>query len=309
MYGDHQSKASISSQVSKTSIKDNLSTVLWLVATTTVLWLVAATWVCDEAFSRPIRAKDCFLKLVFKSAIPTVASYATGLQKWTHHTSTITLHHCVNVKMNSCEECLSGEVLRHKHTRHPAVCLCEYCGKTFTRVGDMKRHQRDIHAKAVRFPCHCGRVFTRKETLKSHIMKAHLPDVNQQLLKNSRENQMIHSDKPYSSHYQCVGCVSGHVLRHKHTKHPAVCTCEYCGETFTQACSMRMHQRTIHKKTESYTCDCGELFKSKRALHSHYMRVHMPEYNSDFWNYYSLFSFEKQKMDTLRQYKMTFVYM
>ena len=140
-------------------------------------------------------------------------------------------------------------------------------------------------------------------------MNAHLPAVSKQVLKDSREQQMIHSDKPYSRHYQCVVFVSDHVLRYKHTKHPAVCTCEYCGEPFTQVCDLKRHQRTIHKKTESYTCDCGELFKSKRALHSHYMCVHMPEYNSDFWNYYSLFSFEKQKMDTLRQYKMTFVYM
>ena len=88
---------------------------------------------------------------------------------------------------------------------------------------------------------------------------------------------MIHSDKPYSSHYQCVGCVSGHVLRHKHTKHPAVCTCEYCGETFTQAGNMRTHMRTIHKKTQSYTFHCGEVFITKLSLHSHYMRVHMPE--------------------------------
>ena len=184
--------------------------------------------------------------------------------------------------MNSCEECLSGEVLRHKHTRHPAVCLCEHCGKTFTEVSKMRRHQRNIHAQAAQFPCHCGCVFKRKESLKSHIMRVHLPDVNQQVLKNSKENQIIHSDKTCSSHYQCVGCVSGHVLRHKHTKHPAVCTCEYCGETFTQACSMRTHMRTIHKKTESFTCHCGEVFITKRSLRSHYMRVHMPEYNSDF---------------------------
>ena len=185
----------------------------------------------------------------------------------------------ISTSRKQCDECKAGDFLSHKHTRHPAVCLCEECGRTFTRHADMRKHQRTIHDKTARFVCHCGRVFTRKADLKSHIMRIHLPDVSQQVLKNSREKQMIHSDKTCSSHYQCAGCVSGHVLRHKHTKHPAVCTCEDCGETFTEVHNMRMHQRTIHKKTESYTCHCGEVFKSKRALHSHYMRVHLPDIN------------------------------
>ena len=138
----------------------------------------------------------------------------------------------------------------------------------------MKTHQRTIHAKTVRFPCHCGRVFKLKADLHHHVMRVHLPDINQQLLKNSKEKQVIHSDKIYSTHYKCAGCVSGRVRRIKHTKHPAVCTCEDCGETFTQVKAMRNHQRRIHKKTESYTCYCGEVCTNKTSLRSHYMRVH-----------------------------------
>ena len=65
----------------------------------------------------------------------------------------------------------------------------------------------------------------------------------------------------------------------KHTKHPTVCLCEYCGKTFTRTGDMKRHMRTIHEKTESYTCHCGEVFKSKRSLHSHYMGVHLPNIN------------------------------
>ena len=166
------------------------------------------------------------------------------------------------------------EVLRHTHTRHPAVCLCELCGNTFTKASSLKKHQRTIHAKTVRFPWHCGRVFKWKANLNSHVMIVHLPDINQQLLKNSKEKQVIHSDKTYSNQYKCAGCVSGHFLRYTHTKHPPVCTCEQCGKTFTEVGDMRRHIRKNHEKTESYTCYCGKVCTNKTSLRSHYMDVH-----------------------------------
>ena len=133
----------------------------------------------------------------------------------------------------------------HTHTRHPAVCLCELCGNTFTKASSLKKHQRTIHAKTVRFPCHCGRVFKRKANLNSHVMIVHLPDINQQLLKNSKEKQVIHSDKTYSNQYKCAGCVSGHFVRYTHTKHPPVCTCEQCGKTFTEVGDTCLSERRI----------------------------------------------------------------
>ena len=54
--------------------------------------------------------------------------------------------------------------------------------------------------------------------------------------------------------------------------------------TFTRAGDMRRHMRTIHEKTESYTCHCEEVFMSKRSLHSHYMRVHLSEINIEAMN-------------------------
>ena len=176
-----------------------------------------------------------------------------------------------------CKECENGDFLRHKHTRHPAVCLCEHCGKTFTRVGDMKRHQRNIHAKAVRFTCPCGRAFTRKESLKCHYMRKHLQVLNiEALCPTINKGCFHHHNRNSSNNYQCAECISGDVLRHKHTKHPAVCVCEECGKTFTSHAYMRIHQRTIHEKSESYACDqCGLFFLSKRSLHSHYMGVHL----------------------------------
>ncbi len=47
---------------------------------------------------------------------------------------------------------------------------------------------------------------------------------------------------------------------------------------------MRRHMRTIHEKTESYTCHCEEVFMSKRSLHSHYIRVHLSEINIEAMN-------------------------
>ena len=179
--------------------------------------------------------------------------------------------------MNPCEECVSGDVLRHKHTKNPSVCECEDCGKSFTRDSSMKRHQRTTHKKTAQFPCHCGCVFTRKEGLKSHYMRKHLQVLNVEAQSSKLNKGCDQPDKTCTSDYKCVGCVSGHVLRHKHTKNPAICACEDCGETFTQHDNMRRHMRTIHEKTESYTCHCGEVFTRKEGLHSHYMRVHLLE--------------------------------
>ena len=52
---------------------------------------------------------------------------------------------------------------------------CKTCGKSFTTLGDLKRHNTSFNAATViKYQCwHCPNIYARKESAKNHALKIH----------------------------------------------------------------------------------------------------------------------------------------
>ena len=59
---------------------------------------------------------------------------------------------------------------KEKHT-HEGIqkSICTECGIQLSTPTDVKRHIKEVHARAVTYPCsHCGKEFTKKANMKVH---------------------------------------------------------------------------------------------------------------------------------------------
>ena len=51
---------------------------------------------------------------------------------------------------------------------------CEYCGKSFTDAGALKKHIKCIHEGRKDFKCDsCGKTFSQSSNLRTHEKKVH----------------------------------------------------------------------------------------------------------------------------------------
>ena len=166
-------------------------------------------------------------------------------------------------KCDFCGKSLTqaGSLKKHIHTIHAGHKNydCAFCSKSFYQAGDLKRHMHTVHYGHKDNKCeYCGVSYSRKHNLKKHIHKIH----------------KIHNDynsgpRKLERHINTVG----HIYKRMPEIHSQ--KCDYCEKNFETQIQLRNHVIKECKKGGSDKDDVHEGNKKyefeghlKRRIHS-----------------------------------------
>jgi len=125
-------------------------------------------------------------------------------------------------------------------------CMCQYCGRTFSGSGWLRRHVTAVHTY------------------------------------ESRTEPSSAAKQSMSTGHVCPMCGKslasvGNLNKHLLTHGPRHETCSVCGRQFHQRATLRQHLRDVHAPPGSFTVECtmcGLRMRSRNSLYSHIARFH-----------------------------------
>ncbi|KAF7259115.1 hypothetical protein EG68_03324 [Paragonimus skrjabini miyazakii] len=168
-----------------------------------------------------------------------------------------------------CEFCgrdftRSGDLHRHVIATHlkEKSHVCEFCKKGFTRYSDLQRHVNAIHLKEKAYVCDfCDKVFTQRCDRQRHTNAIHL-------------KEKLHVCEFCGKHFADGSHLHGHV-NSIHLKEKSY-VCEFCDKDFTRSSDLRRHVNAIHLQKKPHVCQfCNKGFTRGGDLRRHVDVIHL----------------------------------
>ncbi|XP_065224304.1 zinc finger protein 62-like [Planococcus citri] len=159
---------------------------------------------------------------------------------------------------------------RKKNTSKPQTTndssqffACNVCDRNFSKQANLERHLIS-HEASKPFDCaECDKSFAKKCFLKRHVILAHIND-----------------QRSLDSNYYCAHCkyrcrIKESLVYHIKNNHVSnlsldEVSCSMCGKTFSDSCSRKRHEQTVHVEEICFCCmNCGNRYKHDCSLVKH----------------------------------------